>query len=138
MTTSSATWFYTTPAPRPFFIAERVRTALWDQRLGSLWLETVQAEPPIRMTGVLNDAPLTLEWEPGKWLRASSPIDSVQLPASLKNVLLRRPYLRYATKTGEHVWEWWVDDEAGAARWREIQGKPQFSQPQLLKKQDAG
>jgi len=134
MTTTAATWFYRPPEKKPYLIAERLRTSLWDQRFGDLWLDTVRAESPIFLQGTYQGAPLKLEWEPGKWLRLSSKAGGPQLAKGFENVLRRKPFLSYTDGEGYHVWEWWTDDKAGSSRWQEIQGKPLFGSPVQLHK----
>jgi hypothetical protein len=42
MTTTAHTWFYTKPENNAYALAERVRTTLWDARIGNIWLDTVR------------------------------------------------------------------------------------------------
>jgi len=136
MTTTAATWFYRPPEKKPYLIAERLRTSLWDQRFGDVWLDTIRAEPPILLQGSYQGAPLKLEWEPGQWLRLAIKADGPHLAKGFENVLHRKPFLRYADGEGHNVWEWWMDDTAGEDRWQTIQGKPLFVSPVRLKKQE--
>jgi hypothetical protein len=129
MTTTAATWFYRQPEKRPYLIAERVRTSFWDQRLGGLWLDTVSAETPIKMAGYYNGAAVTLEWEPGQWMRLATKPAAPPLAQSTANLLRRKPILRYDDTDGHTVWEWWVKPEDGERRWQEIQGRPAFGSP---------
>jgi hypothetical protein len=129
MTTTAATWFFRQPEKKPFLIAERVRTTFWDQRIGGLWLDTVSAETPIKMVGYYNGSRVTMEWEPGKWLRLATKPGAPPLANSLTNLLYRKPVLRYEDTDGNTVWEWWIDPEAADRRWQEIQGKPSFGSP---------
>lgn len=132
MTTTAATWFYRAPESRPYLIAERVRTSLWDQRLGSLWLDTVRAEAPIAMHGFFQNQPVQLEWEPGQWLRLAARPEAPALANGLQNALGRKPTLRYTDPEGHTVWEWWPAPEAAERRWQELQGKPAFGSPVRL------
>ncbi len=132
MTTTAATWFYRAPEKRPYLIAERVRTSLWDQRLGSLWLDTVSAEPPITMRGFYNNQPVQLEWEPAQWLRLSAKPEAPALANALANLLRRKPTLRFIDADGYTVWEWWLSPDAAEQRWQAIQGKPAFGRPVRL------
>lgn len=133
MTTTAATWFYRAPEDRPYLLAERVRTSFWDQRLGSLWLDTVSATAPIVMQG--NDAggPVRLEWEPGVWLRVTAaPATADALSGATANLLGRRPTLRFTDTDGQAVWEWWIKPEDAERRWQALQGKPAFGSPVRL------
>jgi hypothetical protein len=133
MTTTASTWFYRAPEKRPYLIAERVRTSLWDQRIGSLWLDTVSAEPPIVMQGNHGDHAVRLEWQPGEWFRltAAGP-EAPALAGALANLLGRKPAIRFTDTAGAAVWEWWIKPDAGERRWQEIQGKPAFGSPVRL------
>jgi hypothetical protein len=132
MTTTAATWFYRAPENRPYLIAERVRTSLWDQRVGSLWLDTVSAEPPIVMTGTHAGQPVKLEWEPAEWFRLTGGPEAADVASAIVKLLGRKPTLRFTDTAGQTVWEWWVRPEAAERRWQEIQGKPVFGSPARL------
>ncbi len=132
MTTNSATWFYRTPEKTPYLLAERVRTTFWDERLGSLWLDVVSAEPPIVMEGTHDGAQVRLEWEPAKWMRLSTAPAAPALAQGVANILRRRAALRYQDPQGYTVWEWWIEPGAADKRWQEIQGRPAFRNPARL------
>lgn len=132
MTTTAATWFYRAPEDRPYLLAERVRTSFWDQRFGSLLLDTVSAEPPIVMQGTYTGSLVRMEWEPGQWFRLSTRPEVPALAGGVSNLLGRKPILRYSDPDGDVIWEWWVQPEAGERRWQAIQGKPVFGSPVRL------
>ncbi|MBL8058901.1 MAG: hypothetical protein JNK29_19505 [Anaerolineales bacterium] len=129
---TTAAWFYRAPEPRPYLIAERVRLSLWDQRLGTLWLDTVSAEPPITLAGTHAGQPVKLEWTPAEWLRLTGGADAGDVASALGTVLGRRPTLRYTDTAGQGVWEWWIKPDAAEQRWQAIQGQPAFGSPARL------
>jgi len=132
MTTTAATWFYRAPENDPYLVGERVRTTYWDERIGGLWLDATQTTPPIAMRGYYNGAAVSLEWEPGRWLRLSSAPAAPALARATANILRLKPALRYEDAEGRTVWEWWVEE--ADKRWQEIQGKPAFHNPARLDK----
>ncbi len=132
MTTTAATWFYRAPEGRPYLLAERVRTSFWDQRLGSLWLETVSATAPIVMQGYADNGPVRLEWEPGAWFRLTAAPAATAVTGAAANLLGRQPTLRYTDTDGQSVWEWWIKPEDAERRWQALQGKPAFGSPVRL------
>jgi hypothetical protein len=132
MTTTAATWFYAKPESRPYFVAERVRTSFWDQRFGSLWLDTVSAEPPLAMQGTYQGQPVRMEWEPGRWFRLLTRPEAPTLAGGVNNLLRRKPLMRYQDPDGHTVWEWWVQPDEAERRWQEVQGKPAYGNPQRL------
>jgi hypothetical protein len=133
MTTTAATWFYQAPEKRPYFVAERVRTSFWDQRVFGLWLDTVSVESPVAMEGTHNGNPVKLAWEPGHWFRLATKTEDPGLAGSVSNLLRLKPVLRYTDLEGFAIWEWWVKAEDGERRWQEVQGKPAFGSPRRLK-----
>jgi hypothetical protein len=133
MTTTAATWFYRAPEKTPYLLEERVRTSFWDQRLGTLWLNTVSVESPVAMAGEYNGAQVKMEWEPAHWLRLSVRPAQPTLVQGVKNLLQRNPTLRYDDAEGGAVWEWRVDD--ADQRWQALQGQPAFGNLQRLDKQ---
>jgi len=130
MTTSAMTWFYRAPEKIPYYIAERVNGTFWEARLPGVYLDVVRAEPPILMQGNYNGTPITMEWEPARWLRLTTCPASPALAKGLANILRRQPSLSYQTAGGETVWEWRLDD--AEKRWQEIQGKPAYRSPVRL------
>jgi hypothetical protein len=132
MTTTSKTWFYSKPENNAYALAERVRTNLWDARIGNIWLDTVRAESPFLMAGLYDGCRIEMEWEPGSWLalRSEAPIEF--LPDRLGFVLGFKPDIAYEdSANGWTVWEWHLD--GGDKRWQAIQGIPTFRQPRRLK-----
>jgi hypothetical protein len=125
MATDSRTWFYTTPEARPYYIEERVNHTLWKHRLANIHMICTQAAPPIKMEGRWhNEMPITFEWVPGKYFVLRSGEESKELIGVIRQILHFRPSFAYQDSDGMFVAEWHVDK--GDARWREIQGKPQY------------
>jgi hypothetical protein len=133
MSATSATWFYRTPEHAPYLLGERVRSTFWEARFGGLWLDAVKTESPFFMQGSHSGARVTMEWEPGKWLRLCSVPAAPALARGTAVILRRKPTLRYQDSDGQTVWEWWL--EGGDKRWQEIQGKPAFGNPARLDKE---
>jgi hypothetical protein len=131
MTTNSLTWFYKIPENNPYLIAERVRTNFWEARFGDLWLETVKAEPPILMTGSYQGSVVELEWEPSKWCVLRTKPGSEPLMHGVSSILQLKPAFRYVDPRGFTAWEWQVGDFE--ARWKGLQGRPEFGQVKRLK-----
>ncbi len=134
MTTTAATWFYHPPEKSAFLIAERVRTSLWDQRLGAVWLETERTENPVRLTGQMEDSAISLEWEPAQWLRLGTQPEAPALAHGVSYLLQRQPTLKYTDPAGNSVWEWWIQPAAAEQRWQAMQGQPSFGSPVRLKR----
>ncbi|MEL7434253.1 MAG: hypothetical protein AAFN11_09930, partial [Chloroflexota bacterium] len=61
MSTSSRTWFYSKPEPRPYYIEERVNHTLWKNRVQGLFMSCVQAEDPIKK--YRNTVPVTFHFD---------------------------------------------------------------------------
>lgn len=131
MTTTANTWFYNPPEKNAFLIAERLRTSLWDGRLGSIWLDTVRAESPILMRGNFKGALIELEWEPKQWciLRTNPAAEDVLVV--IKNILGFAPSFKYETPAGFIGWEWRLGNTK--ERWQAIQGQPEFGKLEMLK-----
>ena len=132
MTTDSRTWFYTTPEPRPYYIEERVNQTLWKNRLINISLSCTQATPPIKMEGMWGDAPIALEWQPGKYFTLRCGVESKELIGTFRQVLMLRPALTYQDPSGMFVTEWHTD--GGGERWKQTQGKPEFQGLKRLRK----
>ncbi|MBI3763494.1 MAG: hypothetical protein HY260_16735 [Chloroflexi bacterium] len=132
MTTSARTWFYARPEGRAYDIAERVRTTLWDARIGSIWLDVVRAESPYLMRGHYNGAEVEIEWEVGRCLTLRIKPEEPHLAKSVGFVLGFKPALRYEDVDGNGVWEWHTD--GGDKRWQAIQGIPAYQHPRRLNK----
>ena len=127
MTTTARTWFYAQPEKNAYALAERVRTTLWEARLGDIWLDTVRAESPFLMRGRYNKADVEMEWEPGKWLALRSKPGDDYLVQRMSFVLGRKPTFTYEDVEGRTVTEWHID--GGAKRWQAIQGVPAYRNP---------
>ncbi|MFZ4812970.1 MAG: hypothetical protein ACOYL5_00445 [Phototrophicaceae bacterium] len=120
MATSSRTWFYTTPEPRPYFIEERINHTLWKNRLQGIYMVCTQATSPIQMTGDWYGNRIEFEWVPGNYFTLRTTEERKDLIAVVRQMLMLRPALAYMDEQGRHVIEWHMD--GGEARWREIQG----------------
>lgn len=132
MTTTARTWFYTKPQGKAYDIAERVRTTLWEARVGNIWLDVVRAESPYLMRGHNNGATVEMEWESGRFLALRTQPEQPHLAKTLGFVLGFKPALRYEDGEGNTVWEWHTD--GGDKRWQAIQGIPAFQHPVRLNK----
>lgn len=131
MATDSRTWFYTTPEARPYFIEERVNHTLWKNRLANIHMTCTQAEAPIRMEGRWQgEMPVTFEWQPGKYFILRTGQESKEFIGVMRQILMMRPALAYQDTSGMFCVEWHTD--GGEARWREIQGKPQYQSVRRL------
>ncbi|NWF70544.1 MAG: hypothetical protein HXY40_15760 [Chloroflexi bacterium] len=124
MATSSRTWFYSTPEPRPYYIEERVNHTLWKHRLQGLFMSCTQANVPIRMEGKWNDIPVMFQWKPGDYFILRSGKEVKELIGVLRQILMLRPALAYEDPDGMHVVEWHTD--GGKKRWQDMQGNPQY------------
>jgi hypothetical protein len=133
MTTNASTWFYRAPEKIPYYISERVNSTFWEARLGGVYLDVERAESPFLMKGNYNGTPISLEWEPAKWLRLSTSPASPALANGVNNILRRRADLSYENEEGETIWEWRLQD--ADKRWQQIQGKPAFRNPMRLVKE---
>lgn len=132
MATDARTWFYSTPTARPYFIEERVNHTLWKHRLANIHMICTQAEPPIKMEGLWqNEIPVSFEWQPGKYFILRTGEESKELIGVMRQVLMMRPTLMYQDSDGRSVIEWHTD--GGEARWRELQGKPQYQRLRRLR-----
>lgn len=130
MASNSTTWFHETPENNPYLLQERVNGNLWMARLWSLYFVTEQAEAPFRMVAQYNEAPLTLEWEPGKWLRLRSDQAVPSVATAFSNILQIPASLTYTDIEGKIITEWHSD--GGAAQWQKIQGNPSYQNPVRL------
>jgi len=130
MTTTAQTWFYTKPEENAYAIGERVRTTLWEARIGDIWLDTVRAESPHLMRGRYNSAEIEMEWEAGKWLALRTCPGAPALADKISQVLRLKPAITYHMPEGWRAWEWHTD--GGDKRWQAIQGIPNYDQPQRL------
>lgn len=125
MSTSSRTWFYSKPEPRPYYIEERVNHTLWKNRLQGIFMSCTQAESPIKMEGNLNGMPIFFEWEPGKYFILRTIEERKEIVGVVRQMLLGlKPSFAYQDTDGMYVVEWHTD--GGEARWKTIQGDPHY------------
>jgi hypothetical protein len=132
MATDSRTWFYTTPAPRPYFIEERVNHTLWKNRLQGLSMTCTQAANPIKMEGVLNGIPVQFEFQPGKYFTLRMGREVKELIGVVRQMLMMRPAFMYTDASGMSVVEWHTDDSE--ARFKQIEGSSGYMGARRLKK----
>jgi hypothetical protein len=132
MATSSRTWFYTTPEPRPYYIEERVNHTLWKNRLQNLYMTCTQYSNPFKMEGNWGGVQIFFEWKPGDYFILRTSAEKKELIGVLRQILMMRPALAYQDSEGMHVVEWHTD--GGTRRWKEIQGNPQFQGLRRLRK----
>jgi hypothetical protein len=125
MATSSRTWFYSHPEPRPYYIEERVNHTLWQNRLQNVTMSCTQAANPIKMEGNLDGMPIFFEWEPGQYFILRMGEERKDIVAVMRQILLGlKPAFAYQDNDGMYVVEWHPD--GGEGRWKDIQGQPQF------------
>ena len=125
MSTSSRTWFYSVPEPRPYYIEERVNHTLWRNRVQGLYMSCTQAASPIKMEGSWNGMPVLFEWEPGDYFILRMGEERKELVAVMRQILLGlKPSFAYQDIDGLYVVEWHTD--YGVKRWKDIQGNPQY------------
>lgn len=133
--TNASTWFYSQPEPVPFLIAERVNNTFWAARVVDIYWTVTRAEAPYRAEGLLENAPVELEWVPGEWLALGGPQETPAfkdiINAISARIVARPATLTYINRRGMRVYEW--HPFGGKERWREIQGKPEFIAPERLK-----
>ena len=132
MTTNAATWFYSQPEPRKYYITERVNQTFWQARVNSIWLNCTRANPPFQMSGVWRDTAIEVEWLPNDHfiLRSPADFDASDLVDGISRVIALEPSFDYTDEQERLVTEWHM--EGGKDRWQEIQGKPSFGNPQRL------
>lgn len=125
MSTSSRTWFYSKPEPRPYYIEERINHTLWRNRVQGISMSCNQAENPIKMEGSWNGMPVLFEWEPGDYFTLRMGEERKELVVVMRQILLGlKPSFAYQDIDGLYVVEWHIDE--GVNRWKEIQGNPQY------------
>ena len=125
MATTSRTWFYSTPEPRPYYIEERVNHTLWKNRLQGLYMTCTQATPPVKMEGDWDGIRVTFEWKPGMYFVLRMAENRKELIGVVRQMLLGlRPVLAYEDSENMYVVEWHTD--GGEERWKDIQGNPNF------------
>lgn len=132
MSTSSRTWFYAKPEPRPYYIEERVNHTLWKNRVQGLFMSCTQTENPIKMEGNWNGIPVLFEWEPGNYFILRMGEERKDFIGVMRQILLGLiPVITYQDVDGLYVVEWHVDGVD--ARWKDIQGNPQYQGLRRLK-----
>ena len=125
MATTSRTWFYSTPEPRPYYIEERVNHTLWKNRLQGLYMTCTQATPPVKMEGDWDGIRVTFEWQPGKYFILQMAENRKELIGVIRQMLLGlRPVLAYEDSENMYVVEWHTD--GGEERWKNLQGDPRY------------
>lgn len=132
MSTSSRTWFYSKPEPRPYYIEERVNHTLWKNRVQGLFMSCTQAEDPIKMEGNWNGIPVLFEWEAGEYFILRMGEERKDFIGVMRQILLGLvPSFAYQDIDGLYVVEWHVGDTD--TRWKDIQGNPQYQGLRRLK-----
>ena len=125
MSTSSRTWFYSKPEPRPYYIEERVNHTLWKNRVQGLYMSCTQADSPIKMEGTWNGMPVLFEWEPGEYFILRMGEERKDLIAVMRQILLGlKPSYAYQDIDGLYVVEWRTEEDE--ERWRDMQGNPRY------------
>ena len=125
MATTSRTWFYSTPEPRPYYIEERVNHTLWKNRLQGLYMTCTQATTPVKMEGDWDGIRVTFEWQPGKYFILQMAENRKELIGVIRQMLLGlRPVLAYEDSENMYVVEWHTD--GGEERWKNLQGDPRY------------
>lgn len=133
MSTSSRTWFYSHPEPRPYYIEERVNHTLWKHRVQGLLMTCTQAEKPIKMEGNWSGMPIFFEWEPGEYFILKMGEERKEMIAVIRQILFGlTPTLSYQDIEGLFVVEWHTAENE--QRWRDIQGNPQYQGLRRLSK----
>jgi hypothetical protein len=133
MATSSKTWFYSHPEPRPYYIEERVNHTLWKHRVQGLYMSCTQAEKPVRMEGNWNGMPVFFEWEPGSYFILRMGEERKEMIGVIRQILFNLvPSFAYQDSDGLYTVEWHTDNNE--QRWKDIQGNPQYQGLRRLKK----
>ena len=126
MATNATTWFFQEPEHRAYFIEERVNHTFWSNRITNIYLDCISEEPPFRMVGTWQDAPVELEWVPNDYLRfaVERELDANRLLTGLKEILGFPPTVSFVDRNGTLQVEWHVgqSDE----RIREIQASTHY------------
>jgi hypothetical protein len=136
MATSAKTWFYSVPEPRPYYIEERVNHTLWKNRLQGVWMSCSQAEGVIKMEGTWSGQPMFFEWVPGQYFKLRMTEERKEIIGVMRQILLGLlPAFSYQDLEGMVVIEWHTD--GGEARWKDIQGNPQYQGLRRLSKAKA-
>jgi hypothetical protein len=131
MTTNSRTWFYNEPEHRPYYIEERVNQTLWANRLGSIYLDCVRAEPPFRMEGEWKGINVVIEWLPKTWFTLHTSVEEPTLLRAFAQVLQFPPTLSFSDEEGDFVVEWHRTD--AAKRLQEVKGQARYTNVKTYK-----
>lgn len=132
MATNARTWFYTEPERRPYYIEERVNHTLWANRVVSIYLDCVRAEPPFRMEGEYNGLKVAIEWVPNTWFKLYADKEEQALVRAFWQVLQLVPAFSYNNEVEQFVCEWWRQD--GDKKYEEIKGHPSYFNIKTYKK----
>ncbi|GAB1421932.1 hypothetical protein MASR2M15_21330 [Anaerolineales bacterium] len=125
MSTTSRTWFYSKPEPRPYYIEERVNHSLWNNRLQSVFMSCIQAEKVIKMEGNYNGQPIRFEFIPGNYFVLRMGEENREVIGVMRQVLLGlKPNFAYIDTDGLFSVEYHMD--GGEDKWRELQGNPHY------------
>ena len=133
MSTNAGKWFYQEPENQAFLISERLNSTFWQARIVGAYWRCDRAEPPYHAKGYSGDHMLELEWVPGEWLALKVPAgaDPDALVKAVATRIMAFPAtLTYGNDDDQQVYEWHCD--GGDQRWSEVQGTPQYKQPQRL------
>jgi hypothetical protein len=76
--------------------------------------------------------PVVFEWDPGKYFILRTGQETKEIIGVMRQILMIRPALAYQDSDGMFVVEWHTD--GGEARWKEIQGKPQYQSVRRLRR----
>ena len=125
MATTSRTWFYSTPEPRPYYIEERINHSLWNNRMQGVYMTCTQASNPVKMEGDWDGNRVMFEWQAGQYFILRMTENRKELIGVIRQMLLGlRPTLSYEDPDGLYVVEWHTD--GGDERWKELQGNPKY------------
>ena len=127
MTTTAATWFYSTPEDSAYFIEERVNQTFWQARVFDILLDSVTTKPPFKMKGLWRNSPIRVEWKPNEYfiLKTAQDQDASDLVQAISRVIALTPSFSCINNQTQLVTEWHTD--GGNERWQKLQGKPAFS-----------
>lgn len=133
MASTAANWFYAPAEGNDFFVTEHLNAGFWFARAVSVYWRCTSSETPFTAEGYTSSQKLTLEWEPGKWVKLSGTEGdelNLMIQAITKPMLGFAPSLTYHAHNGNRVYEWHTD--GGDKRWSEVQGIAEFVQPERL------
>jgi hypothetical protein len=88
-------------------IENAIRLAFWAQGFGDTYFTCVNAEPPIRCTGLWKSTfPVTVEWLPSDYFMVTMPEANKDALEAFERVLGHRALAAYRNAKGEVVVEW--------------------------------